>query len=441
MKILLIQSYLGADNSEPVVFPIGLAYIGTPLLKKHEVQFWDPNISQNYTKDLSLIFEKFNPDVVGVSFRNVDSIFSSKSQSYYVPFVSLIRNIKEKAPYCKLVVGGAAFSIFPRKIMENNKEIDFGIVSEGEYAFSELVENFNHPERVKNLVFRKNGKIVFTERAEPLDFDQLPTPSRHNFMLWKYKDEPVAMGIQSKRGCGFGCVYCLHRFTMGCEYRLRSPKKVVDEIEELATLHDIKNFYFADPVFNFPLNHSIEICSEIIKRRLDINWEAAYRPDFVNERYMKLAIKAGCSLFDFSPDGASDNALRVLGKNLTVAHIENTIDLVRKLENACVGYDFVYDLPSYNSEHILGLFRLFPKILTLPRNKLRYLTLTKMRIFPNTPLYEIALKEGKITKDTDLIYPIHYDSASSDILPKLLGGSAFLFQRITDRCQAFRNKT
>ena len=56
-------------------------------------------------------------------------------------------------------------------------------------------------------------------------------------------------------------------------------------------------------------------------------------------------------------------------------------------------------------------------------------------------MIKAAEKEGKITKDTDLIYPIHYDSASSDILPKLLGGSAFLFQRITDRCQAFRNKT
>lgn len=391
-------------------------------------------------KELSSILDKFNPDVVGVSFRNLDSIFSSRKRSYYPPFVSLIRSIKEKAPSSKIVVGGAGFSAFSKIIMEKNSEIDFGIVSEGEYVFSELLENLDHPERVKNLVFRKNGKVVFTERAELIDFNCQPQPSREIFELWRYKNEPVAMGIQSKRGCGFECIYCLHRFIMGRNYRLRSPKKVVDEIEELVTEHGIQNFYFADPVFNFPFNHGQKICSEIIKRKLDISWEAAFRPDFINARYMETAIKAGCRLFDFSPDGASNGALRALGKNLTVNHIEKTIDLTQRIENACVAYEFVYDLPSNNAEHIVGLMRLFPKIMLIANTKLRYLTLTKMRIFPGTPLYEIALKEGKIRDESDLLYPVHYEAPSSDILPKLALGSAFLFQKFTNNFRTFRNK-
>jgi len=438
MKILLCPSYLGLGKPEPVIFPIGLGYLASSLIESHEVYCWDPNVAENPMKELSDISEKIDPDIVGVSFRNVDSVFSSRMRSYYPSFVSMVRMIKEKVPSCKLVVGGAGFSIFPETIMERNPEIDFGIVSEGEYSFVELLKNLDHPERVKNLVLRKDGRVVFTGRGRLVDFNLLPLPSREIFDLEEYRENPYSMGVQSKRGCKFGCVYCLHRFLMGSTYRLRSPEKVVGEIEVLVDKYDVNSFYFVDPVFNVPFDHGRGICREIIRRKLDVKWEACFRPDFVNARFMKEAIEAGCQLFDFSPDGASNGAMYMLGKSLDVRYVEKTIKWASQIEEAKVAYEFVYDLPGRNREHLLGLTRLFPKIMYSCRSKLRYLTLTKMRVYPHTPLYEIALRQGKISAQTDLLFPVHYESRSSrnpnNVLPYILRGSSIIFSNL---CKVF----
>jgi hypothetical protein len=116
-------------------------------------------------KDLPEIIAKINPDIVGVSLRNIDSVFSFNKRSYYSPFVSMIKSIRKNAPLCKLVVGGTGFSIFAEEIMKNNPEVDFGIISEGENAFAELLDNLDYPNRVRGLIVRRSNGLVFTEKT------------------------------------------------------------------------------------------------------------------------------------------------------------------------------------------------------------------------------------------------------------------------------------
>lgn len=432
MRVLLLLSNSGPGKPPQAVFPIGLAYIAASLREDHELFSLDLNASEDPERELHEVLGKFDPDVVAVSFRNIDAVQSYINCSYYPSFVSAIRNIRKMAPSCKLVVGGAGFSIFSKEIMQRNPEIDFGVQSEGEHAFSELLRNLDHPEKVKGILLRKNGKIVFTEAEEEADFDLLPSPYRDVFDLDKYRGVPSSIGVQSKRGCRFGCIYCLHSFFMGSNYRLRRPAKVVDEIENLVTKYGINNFYFVDSVFNAPLDHAREICREIIRRKLDVSWEACFRPDLINAKFMEEATVAGCRLFDFSPDGASNDAMQVLGKNLKVEDVEKTIDLIRRVGNAQVAYEFMYDLPCNNTEQVLGLARLFPKIMLRCREKLRSVSLTRMRVYPHTRLYDIALRQGQIRPDTDLLYPVYYESGASklltDVLPHAMRVSAFLFQ-------------
>ncbi len=431
-----MPSYLGEDCKEPLVFPLGLAYIAS-MIDGHELMGWDPNLELDAMNKLKKVLESFNPDIVCVSFRNVDSVFSDRPRSYYDPFAVMVKRIKEILPSCKIVVGGAGFSIFPKEIMKRLPEIDYGIVSEGELSFPSLLKNFNHPERVKNLVMRKDGKVILTERSEFVEFENIPPPKREVFDIEKYANHPFSVGIQSSRGCMFRCIYCLHRFLMGCTYRLRSPQKVVDEIENLVHKYNIKTFYFVDPVFNVPPGHARAICREIRKRRLEIKWEACFRPDYLNMNFMKEAIHAGCQLFDFSPDGASNEAMRILGKDMSVNDVEKTINWASKIEEAKVAYEFIYDLPYANKSHIFGLMRLFPKIMSRCNRKLRYLTLTKMRVYPHTPLYKIALEHGKIGAHTDLLYPFYYQSRSStnpcNFVPYLLRGSSIIFSALIKR--------
>ena len=433
LKVLLCQSYLGPKSGQPLVFPLGLSYLASMIKEKHEVFGWDPNVSEDPMKELAALLSKVNPDVVGVSLRNIDSIFSFNKRSYYDPFVSMIRVIRENAPSCILVVGGYGFSLFAKEIMNRNPAIDIGLVFEGELAFAELLENLDHPENVKNLIIRKGGKPLFTGRREWANFNLLPFPSREFFDIEKYLQAPYSFGVNTSRGCGYDCIFCPIKDVMGVSLRLRSPEKVVDEIEVLVNDFGVTSFNFADELF-LPLTHSRGICREIIKRKLDITWQAAFHPLFINKPFMEEALKAGCTLFDFSPDGASNNALRFLGKNYSIDYVDKTVALASKMEGANVAYSFLYDLPKYNDDHVKGLMRLIPKMMIALRSKLLFISLTKLRIYPYTQICKIAMKEGKINAQTDLIYPTFYESNSSpnlaNSLVSALWGSSILFRKV-----------
>lgn len=196
---------------------------------------------------------------------------------------------------------------------------------------------------------------------------------------------------------------------------MRSPKRAVDEIEKLVHEYGIRHFFFTDPIFNFPPDHGLKICKEIVKRNLDIKWRAWFRADYMNAKFMAEALKSGCDIFDFSPDGACDEAMRVLGKNMEVRDIEKTVDLIHEMEGAKVGFNFMHDLPGANMQQLLGLTRLFPRIMRTCGDKLQYLSSTRIRIYPHTSIYNTALSEGKIDENTDLISPVYYQSNSSKI--------------------------
>lgn len=436
MKVLLCQGYLGSPSlGKPIVFPLGLAYIASSIKAEHEVYCWDPNIAQNPMSELPRLLEKIEPQVVGLSLRNVDSSLYADHESYYLQFVSFLKIIREKLPYCKIVVGGAGFSLFAEEIMSRNSEIDFGVVFEGEQSFAQLLRNMDHPERVNNLVFRKNGRICFTEPKYIENFEASAFPSRELFNLKEYRKKPYSINLMTKRGCEFHCIFCPNAFISGCRYRLRSPKNVVDEIEQMKNYFELDNYYFADSTFNYPYDYARKVCQELAARKLGTDWTADFTPAFMNESFIKEAVQSGCSMFDFSPDGASDNALAALRKGICMKDIKKTISSVKKVEGARATFNFMYDLPRYNSEHIAGLTRLIPQMECSLREKLSGIYITKIRIYPHSQLYNLAVKEKIISKDTSILYPTYYSSASfsskvENVIADLSGKSCIVISKL-----------
>jgi len=423
MKVLLCSQYHGPEGlifASGICFPIGLAYIAS-VLKDHEVTIFDANLAKKPLERLSELLDREEPEVIGISLRNIDLLNPPDAEpDYYGHFKSMINLVKQRAPNSKIVVGGTGFSLFSREIMEENREIDYGAISNAEVAISNLLKNLDHPERVKNLILRSKNGIIFTGREEPTDFDLLPSPSRNLFDIDSYNKKPFSIGIQSKRGCAFRCSYCPDPFLGDYCLQRRSPKKVVDEIEGLVNDYNVDSFFFVDSIFNYPLEHAREICNEIKKRNLDVQWQAYFREDFLNPRFMREASNAGCRLFEFHSDGSCDKVLTMLKKDIEIKDIERTIDLIHTVDNARVGYNFFYDLPENNPENLFALTRLTAKILSTCRDRLAYLALTRMRIFPHTSLYKIALRQGKINKNTNLLNSVYYKSNSSKVQEKYI---------------------
>ncbi|MBI5196652.1 MAG: radical SAM protein [Nitrospirae bacterium] len=407
MKVLLIQLYSGTECKP--VYPIGLSYLSTALTS-HEVRILDQNLcGGDPFLETEKLISVFSPEVIGISIRNIH-IYSTE-KGYFNPDKPLsltIDAVKKISDNIIIAAGGPGFSMFPIHFMQNEPGINFGVFLEGEESFPELLKNLDSPEKVKGVYWKNKDEVLYTGRYAPPDFAALPKPHRDFINPQKYKGE-YAIGVQSKRGCMLSCIYCAYLFLSGKTLRLRPAEKVADEIENLINNYGINEFTFVDHVFNVPKAHAEEICNEIIKRGLHVQWSAWFNEKFMDENFVDLAIRAGCRFFEFSPDGYSNRSLKWLKKNIQTKDIINTYHLLRQKNQIKIGYNFMLGIPGQNIFSLLRQAIFFLKLKVFLGKRLKLLTFNKLGIDPNTDLEKIAISEGVITQGTDLFKPTFYE--------------------------------
>lgn len=412
MKILLVQSYLG--GSEPPVFPLGLSCIRAAL-KGHTVKGYDTNVSKTPYEGLKEIIREFSPDVIGVSLRNIDSTNKREVVFYYDFFRNMLGIIKE-CTNVPIIVGGSGFSMFARKIMDEETRIDYGVFLEGEEILPLLLDNLENPERVKGVFYRKKGRVNFSGAGKQADLNAARPPDREMMGISAYKGIPEAIGVETKRGCALRCIYCIYGFLNGRKYRLRDPKVIVDDIEEL-TRRGVDSFTFVDSVFNIPAKHSEEICREIIRRGLKVRWSAWFSENGLEEEFIKLSVKAGCKKIILSPDGFSDTSLKALEKNITKKDILGSYEMLKKHEGYEVCYNFFKNPPGTTLPGILSLAAFCVKAKREMGRRVHF-EFNSMRVEPNTKLYEIAVRQGIVKQGEELLYPKYYTNPKTAYIEK-----------------------
>ncbi|MCK4830142.1 radical SAM protein, partial [bacterium] len=235
------------------------------------------------------------------------------------------------------------------------------------------------------------------------DFGTLAMSDRDIVELGPYSGRPYNnIGIETKRGCCLKCAYCSYPFLNGDRLRLRSPEKVVDEIEKLVKNFGIGNFMFVDSVFNIPLGHARAICHEIINRGLDVDWNACYDIKNIDEEFMLLAQEAGCRHFSFSPDAITDKGLNCLNKDFTVKDIYRSLGIARKMRGVSFGYGFFCNLPGQDLMGYLKTIVFFLKANLLLMGK-GGVNLNWIRVEANTRVHQIAIERGVMDRNVDLL--------------------------------------
>ena len=150
---------------------------------------------------------------------------------------------------------------------------------------------------VKGIVFKDRNKVINTGlRPLIMDLDKIPFPARTLTPYKKYsslfaKRTPITT-METSRGCPYKCIFC-DRPHLGKMFRARSPKNVADEIEECVNL-GIKEILIYDDTFTINRKRVVDICNEIITRKLDISWDIRARVNTVDSELLNLMKKAGC---------------------------------------------------------------------------------------------------------------------------------------------------
>lgn len=403
MRVLLIQSFLG--GKEPPVYPLGLACLKAQL-KDHEVRAFDMNVSDDPFNALKREVESFRPEAIGISLRNIDSTNKREVVFYYEYLkktVDLIRPLTD----ARLIIGGSGFSMYAKEIMADEPRLDYGVFLEGEFIFPKLLENLDGPEKVNGVFYRKSGRVAFSGGGGQVDLNTVAIPARDFTPMEKYRDVPEAIGIETKRGCALKCIYCIYGFLNGSKYRLRDPKMIVDEVEALVGKYGAKRFTFVDSVFNIPIKHAEAICREMISRKVKAEWSAWFSEREITTEFIDLAVEAGCRKVILSPDGFSDAVLKALQKNLTKKDITDAFKVLSSKEGYEVSYNFFKNPPGQSLGAFVSL-ALFCLRARLKMGKRVHFEFNSMRVEPHTKLFEIALKDGFVTKDDNLLHPKYY---------------------------------
>jgi len=415
MKILLIQALTVHD--QPPIYPLGICCVAS-YLQDHEVKMLDLNTESNMEKALDDNISGLKPDVIGISLRNIKVAMPGAHKSCYNENIELIKKLRQKAPEnSRIVIGGAAFSLYADYIMNDISEIDFGIFSEGEVSFSELLNNLDDPGKVKGIYFRDNGNVTFTGYGDTFDFENSLPPRRDLLDIKKYLVQPVCIGVMSKRGCVYNCIYCSDIFLLGKKIRARTPSSVVDEIEDLVTNYGVKDVQFADQVFNFPIEHAISICRELIERNVKVDWGAWLSVKPLSTELLELMEKAGCKMINFSPDSASNGVLKKQGKGITEKDLTNSYKMMKNI-NVNVDYSFMFNGPgeSLTSFYKMIMFLKRAKLNLRKKLNIHANFMVPMRIYPHSRLHDIAIEDRIVSPDDNLIEPRFYNPFPLSVL-------------------------
>ena len=281
--------------------------------------------------------EDIKPDIVGIS-----AAYSALAADSH----EVAKLVKQVNPEIFIVFGGAHASSLPKLVLQD-QNVDAVAVGEGEATLLELVqalENSKGVYRVPGTLIRENNDIVINKpRPYIEDLDSLPFPARHLLPMDVYIQRPKFMrdfslrqpraSLVSSRGCPRNCTFCSIHSVWGHKWRKRNAFKVVDEIEFLVNEYGIREISFMDDNLTLDKQRMLDICDEIIRRKLDIRW---CTPNGVAiwtlDKELLTKMKAsGCWKLTFGIESASPETQKFIGKLIDLEQANEIIKQANSL--------------------------------------------------------------------------------------------------------------
>ena len=412
MRVLLIS---GNRETFGIMtpLPLGPACVAAATARAgHEVRFLDLLSTSNWKAAIQDAISALNPDVIGVSVRNIDDQTMSNPRF-------LLEPLKEVIDLCRgshalIALGGAGFSIFPEPTL-TYLGADMGVQGEGEAAFPALLswlDKGRHGPAPAGVYLAKERQAPRPMKISS-ELDSLPLPEPNEWLNSGMSPE-WRIPVQTRRGCSQDCAFCSTSTIEGSQLRWRSVAAVVNWLSTYRT-HGFREFHSVDNTFNIPLAYAKELCRRIIDARLDIDWWSQIYPKsaLVDPELANLMAQAGCTQVNLGFESGSEPVLRLLNKKFTPAEVAEISALFAAAGVRRNGF-LMLGAPGETRETVERSLA-FAESLHLDLLKIT----VGIRIYPHTPLAARAVAEGLINGSDNLLLPKFYLApAVRDWLPE-----------------------
>lgn len=324
MKILFVS--LDVDNHDEYssnYFPLGLSILAevTKSMGIH-AELFDINLylkekrkSKNVLEEIVEEFIEINPDIIGY-FTRCDIL---------PRVIKSAEIVKKKMKKVKIFLGGSGVYGNERDILLNFKFIDLIILGEGEKTIRRILSG-NLLKEIPGIAFREQGNVVVNRDVELInDLDIIPIPKRRGEIR-----KTDLFQIEAGRGCPYNCSFCSTSIFWKRKYRVRTPKRLLDEIEDLLKYYGNIKFTFLHDNLAVSQEYVEELVAEIKKRELHFSWGCCARIDNINERIIQLLKSAGCTHIYFGIETGSERMQKIIGKNIHLNTIYENMELCNK---------------------------------------------------------------------------------------------------------------
>ena len=396
MKVLLIATnrhgrYMNNLQAQPL--PLGLAYIAGYLdPERHSTRMLDLMFADDYLNEVESVVKNFQPDMVGLSMRNLDN-GSNLNPSSVLPITKAVTDLVRSISQATIVCGGPAFSILPVECF-NLIGPDLGITGGGGDSFSDLADRLERGTSYKDLpglVYREDGKTTVIEQQSTSGV--MKPPRLEDLDLGRYAEAGFGIGVITK---WFG--------NQSAEKNLRPIPEVIAEVKDLGQRLGLSKFFFIANGFNIPPDNAKLFCQALIDADLKLEWNTGLVPENCDRELIDLMKESGCGLVIIG-----DLVVDALDPEDLAVRLDHMLQVCRLCEDAGLPYTVgqTFGAPGETRETVeqkLDFLRgINPAVANLR---------VGIRMMPGSNSADQARSEGRVFNDGDLLMPTFYVAKS-----------------------------
>jgi len=335
MRLVLVDNFILPAEDElefldvhPNLGLISLAAVGEAA--GHRVEIYDPKYQiragrhgydATFYDKAARDIQAMAPDAVGFTTLGCSFLFA----------INVAAALHQSDPDLPILLGGPHATMLDRRSLELYRQFDIVVRHEAELALPELLNkietrDFGH---IPGVTWRGAGGAIRATPGSPKvdDLDSLPLPL--------YEKYPVAelgldmMRIEAGRGCPFECTFCSTATFFQRTYRLKSPERLLAEMDRLNARYGVTEFKLDHDLFTVNKAKVAAFCEAVQDR--DYQWRVSARTDCVDPPLLEQMAAAGCIGLYFGIESGSTRLQRTAKKRLKLDSVAPILDTAQSL--------------------------------------------------------------------------------------------------------------
>ncbi len=347
---------------------------------------------------------EFKPDLIGIS-----CMFTMLHKR----MIKIAKVSKKHLSDAKIFVGGVHPTSSSELILDEEPSIDFVNLFEGDISLPKFIEYVNSDNKDKSLLkqigMKIDGKYLeIQNRSHPAgdtinlrpdygdlkinEFGGLGEIGAYRF--W-WRKNTIASTILSNRGCRARCSFCSVRNFNGKGVRGRTYLSVVDELQYLKEVHGVNHVMWLDDDLLFDRERTINMFNEMVRRNLDITWDASNGiiASALKDEVLDAAAESGCIGMHFGIESGNDEILKSVHKPSGKKHYLELENKLQKYPQIFTKGFLMVGFPNETLSQMQETIDMAVKI------NLDWYTIQVVHPLPKTEMHQQMVEMGLITDD------------------------------------------